>query len=233
MRKRILLLAALVISLSTLLGVSVTFKEELFGLCGYSKMALSRYGSTGQEVKDIQYKLAIWKYYGGKIDGIYGYKTYAAVRKFQVKNGLKVDGIAGPQTLAALGLPTGQAQAASAQTGNKDLNLLAHLVHGEARGEPYTGQVAVAAVVLNRTRDSRFPKTIAGVIYQPGAFDAVADGQINLAPDAAAYKAASDALNGWDPSGGSIYYYNPVTATSKWIWTRTIVKVIGKHNFAI
>ena len=136
--------------------------------------------------------------------------------------------------MAALGLPTGKAQTAAAQpTGNKDLNLLAHLIYGEARGEPYIGQVAVAAVVLNRTRDSRFPKTIAGVIYQPGAFDAVADGQINLAPDATAYKAARDALNGWDPSGGAIYYYNPNTATSKWIWSRKIIKVIGKHNFAI
>jgi len=233
LHKRIIFLTVLAIAIVTLLGTSIMFRDEISDLYGYSRAALSRYGSTGQEVKDIQYKLAIWKYYNGKIDGIYGYKTYSAVRKFQIKNGLKVDGVAGPETLAALGLPTGTAQTAAAQpTGNKDLNLLAHLVYGEARGEPYMGQVAVAAVVLNRTRDSRFPKTIAGVIYQPGAFDAVADGQINLAPDATAYKAARDALNGWDPSGGAIYYYNPNTATSKWIWSRPIVKVIGKHNFA-
>ncbi|GAE90009.1 spore cortex-lytic enzyme [Acetivibrio straminisolvens] len=234
MRKRILLVIAAITILS-ILSASITFREELSNLYGYSRAALSYYGSTGQEVKNIQYKLAIWKYYDGKIDGIYGYKTYTAVRKFQAKNGLKVDGIAGPETLAALGLPTGQAtKTTSAKpSGNRNLDLLAHLVYGEARGEPYIGQVAVAAVVLNRTRDSRFPNTIAGVIYQPGAFDAVADGQINLAPNETAYKAAKDALNGWDPSGGAVYYYNPRTATSKWIWSRKIVKVIGKHNFAI
>lgn len=234
MGKRILLLV-IIATLLSLLGTSIVFHDEVSDLYGYSRAALSYYGSTGQEVKDIQYKLAIWKYYKGKVDGVYGYKTYTAVRSFQAKNGLKVDGIAGSQTLAALGLPTGQATRTTAAqpTGNRNLDLLAHIIHGEARGEPYAGQVAVAAVILNRTRDSRFPKTIAGVIYQPGAFDAVADGQINLPPDATAYKAAKDALNGWDPSGGAVYYYNPSTATSKWIWTRTIIKVIGKHNFAI
>ena len=143
-----------------------------------------------------------------------------------------MDGIAGPETLSALGLPSGKSTTASASTTNRNLDLLARLVHGEARGEPYIGQVAVAAVVLNRTRDSRFPSTIAGVIYQPGAFDAVADGQINLEPNAQCIKAARDALNGWDPSGGAIYYYNPATAKSKWIWSRPIIKKIGKHNFA-
>jgi N-acetylmuramoyl-L-alanine amidase len=134
--------------------------------------------------------------------------------------------------LAAIGLPTGKAATpASGTTSNKDLNMLARLVHGEARGEPYTGKVAVAAVVLNRTRDSRFPNTIAGVIYQPGAFTAVSDGQINLEPDSSAYKAARDALNGWDPSYGSLYYWNPATATSKWIWSRQIIVKIGKHYF--
>jgi len=233
LRKRILLVI-ITITITSILSASIIFRDEISHLYGYSRAALSYYGSTGQEVKNIQYKLSIWKYYKGKIDGVYGYKTYTAVRQFQAKNGLKVDGIAGPQTLAALGLPTGQAtKATSAQpSSNRNLDLLAHLVYGEARGEPYTGQVAVAAVVLNRTRDSRFPNTIAGVIYQPGAFDAVADGQINLAPNETAYKAAKDALNGWDPSGGAVYYYNPSTATSKWIWSRTIVKVIGKHNFA-
>ena len=140
-----------------------------------------------------------------------------------------MDGVAGSQTLAALGIPTGSTGQSS---DNNNLNLLAHIIHGEARGEPYVGQVAVGAVILNRVRDSRFPNTIAGVIYQPGAFEAVADGQINLPPNETSYKAARDALNGWDPTGGAIYYYNPATAKSKWIWTREIITTIGKHNFA-
>ncbi len=235
MRKRVFLLIMIALSLSLVFTTSYIYNDEISYLFSYSKAALSYYGSTGQEVKDVQYKLAIWGYYKGAVDGVYGYKTYKAVRLFQYKNGLKVDGISGPETLSALGLPTGTSttSASAKASNNRDLDLLAHLIHGEARGEPYIGQVAVAAVVLNRTRDNRFPKTIAAVIYQPGAFDAVADGQINLAPDENAYKAARDALNGWDPSGGAVYYYNPVTATSKWIWTRTIVKAIGKHNFAV
>ncbi len=195
---------------------------------GYSHAVLSYYGSTGNEVMNIQKKLNQWGYYNGNIDGIFGYQTYKAVRDFQYKNGLKVDGIVGPETLSALGLPT----ETQSETNNKDVNLLAHIVHGEARGEPYVGQVAVAAVILNRVRDSRFPNTIAGVIYQPGAFDAVSDGQINLVPNNTSYKAARDALNGWDPTYGCIYYYNPTTATSKWIWSRPIILSIGKHNFA-
>lgn len=216
-----------------LIGLFV-YQQDISALFGYSRAVLSYYGSSGQEVIDIQAKLYNWGYYKGIVDGIYGYQTYKAVRLFQYKNGLVVDGICGPETLSALGLPTGKLP--SVYTGgvstNKDTNLLAHLIHGESRGEPYTGKVAVGAVVLNRTRDSRFPKTIASVIYQPGAFDAVTDGQINLEPDSSAYKAARDALNGWDPSYGCIYYYNPVTATSKWIWSRPIVIKIGKHNFA-
>ena len=218
-----------------LTGVMVFYREEVASIYGYSKSrsALSYYGSTGQEVKNIQFKLRNWGYYDDKIDGIYGYKTYKAVRLFQYKNGLKVDGVAGSQTLAALGLPTGDSKSTSTGiTPSKDVSLLAHLIHGEARGEPYIGQVAVGAVVLNRTRDGRFPKTIAGVIYQPGAFDAVADGQINLPPNDTSFKAARDALAGWDPSGGAVYYFNPATATSKWIWTRTIIITIGKHNIA-
>jgi len=198
--------------------------------------ALSGYGSSGQEVRNIQTRLANWGYYKGEIDGIYGYMTYSAVRDFQAKNGLTVDGIAGPETLAALGLPTGQttqANGGGTSSDSRDLNLLARLIHGEARGEPYIGKVAVGAVVLNRVRDSRFPNTIAGVIYQPGAFDAVDDGQINLEPDASSINAARDALNGWDPTYGCVYYYNPATATSSWIWSRQIVIKIGKHNFAI
>ncbi|HOJ09876.1 MAG TPA: spore cortex-lytic enzyme [Clostridiales bacterium] len=196
---------------------------------GKSRETLSYYGSSGQEVINIQTKLKQWGYYKGDIDGIYGSLTYQAVRDFQSKNGLAVDGIAGSQTLAALGLPTGEAPAYSS---NKDTNILARIIHGEARGEPYTGKVAVGAVILNRVRDSRFPSTIAGVIYQPGAFDAVADGQINIEPDSSSYKAAQDALNGWDPTYGCIYYWNPATATSSWIWSRPIITRIGKHVFA-
>jgi len=202
--------------------------------------ALSYYGSTGQEVINIQKKLSQWGYYTGDIDGIYGYQTFVAVRDFQIKNGLTVDGIAGSETLAAMGLPAGKTQhegggnqqKGGADHSSGDVNLLARLIHGEARGEPYEGKVAVGAVVLNRTRDPRFPKTIAGVIYQPGAFDAVYDGQINLPPDQSSLNAAQDAMNGWDPTYGCVYYYNPNTATSSWIWTRQIVVRIGEHNFA-
>lgn len=211
----------------------VSRRTEISDMLGYSRAALSNYGSTGQEVIDIQAKLYNWGYYNGIVDGIYGYQTYSAVKSFQYKNGLAVDGITGPNTLAALGLPTGVTpKGGGGGTAGSDVNLLARLVHGEARGEPYEGKVAVAAVVLNRTADSRFPKTIAGVIYQPGAFDAVYDGQINLDPDQSSINAARDALNGWDPSYGCIYYYNPATATSSWIWSRPIILSIGKHNFA-
>jgi len=194
-------------------------------------LALSRYGSTGNEVIQIQTKLKRWGYYNGNIDGVYGSKTVAAVRWFQSKNGLTVDGIAGPKTLAAMGIYSSSTSGSS--TNNTDLNLLARLVYGEARGEPYTGQVAVAAVVLNRVKSSKFPNSVAGVIYQPGAFDVVSDGQINMAPDSTAIKAARDALNGWDPTYGCVYYYNPQTATSKWIWTTKKVTQIGKHVFAV
>jgi N-acetylmuramoyl-L-alanine amidase len=190
---------------------------------------LSYYGSTGQEVKNIQYRLAKWGYYNGSVDGVYGYNTFKAVKSFQYKNGLNVDGISGPETLSAMGLNPGTSAVSSL---SNSVSLLAHLIHGESRGEPYNGQVAVGAVIMNRIKDSRFPKTIAGVIYQPGAFDAVADGQINLEPSASSIKAAKDAINGWDPTSGCIYYYNPVTATNKWIWSRPIIIQIGKHNFA-
>ena len=223
--------------LSTVLLVTlmlfVSYRTEISDLLGYSRAVLSYYGSTGQEVIDIQVKLYNWGYYKGIVDGIYGYETFTAVKSFQSKNGLAVDGVAGPQTLAALGLPSGAApRGGGGGSSGSDADLLARLVHGEARGEPYEGKVAVAAVVLNRTSDSRFPKTIAGVIYQPGAFDAVYDGQINLAPDQASINAARDALNGWDPSYGCVYYYNPSTATSSWIWSRPIILTIGNHNFA-
>lgn len=193
--------------------------------------ALSKYGSRGDEVIQIQTKLKRWGYYSGNIDGIYGSQTLAAVKYFQRKNGLVVDGIAGKNTLEAMGIFTSSSNSSSSSSSSSDLNLLARLVYGEARGEPYTGQVAVAAVVLNRVRNSNFPNTIAGVIYQKGAFNVVDDGQINLSPNSTAKKAAQDALNGWDPSYGSIYYFNPATATNKWIWSRPHVVTIGKHRF--
>ena len=190
--------------------------------------ALSKYGSRGDEVAQIQTKLKRWGYYNGSIDGIYGTQTQKAVRYFQSKNGLTVDGIAGKNTLAAMGINSSNNSNSSYST---NLDLLARLVHGEARGEPYTGKVAVAAVVLNRVKSSSFPNTVAGVIYQKGAFDAVSDGQINMSPDSTSKKAAQDALNGWDPSYGAIYYFNPNTATNKWIWSRPMTVTIGNHRF--
>ncbi len=192
---------------------------------------ISKYGSKGEEVKQIQKKLKEWGYYNGGIDGIYGSKTFSAVKKFQQKNGLKVDGIAGEKTLSALGINSNHSSSSGNNVNNTDLNLLSKLVHGEARGEPYKGMVAVAATVLNRVADSRFPNSIAGVIYQSGAYTCVADGQINLEASSQARKAAQDAINGWDPTSGCIYYFNPDTATSKWIWSRPQVMTIGKHIF--
>lgn len=197
--------------------------------------ALSKYGSRGEEVRTIQTKLKRWGYYNGNVDGIYGSQTMEAVKYFQRKNGLTVDGIAGTKTLQAMGIYSSSGNSSSSNssssTNSSDLNLLSRLVYGEARGEPYTGQVAVAAVVLNRVKNSSFPNTIAGVIYQKGAFDVVSDGQINLTPNDTAKKAAQDALNGWDPTNGAIYYFNPSTATNKWIWSRPMTVTIGKHRF--
>lgn len=212
--------AFFVLSIYMLIGVNLVQSNEF-------KEAYSYYGSTGNEVTQIQTKLKNWGYYTGTIDGIYGYQTYRAVRNFQSKNGLAVDGVAGSATLNALGISSGGTTSSSS-----NVDLLARAISGEARGEPYEGQVAVGAVILNRVDSPDFPNTIAGVIYQKGAFDSVSDGQINMTPTATARKAAQDAINGWDPTGGCIYFYNPATSTSKWIWSRTIVKTIGKHNFA-
>lgn len=188
--------------------------------------ALSKRGSQGQEVRNIQTRLRNWGYYSGSVDGIYGSGTESAVKSFQRKNGLTPDGVAGPATLSKIGLPSG-----SSSNHSRDVTLLAMAINGEARGEKYEGQVAVGAVILNRVRHSSFPNTIAGVIYQPNAFTAVDDGQINMAVNNSCYNAARDALNGWDPTGGAIYYYNPVTATNQWIRSRPIIKTIGKHVF--
>ncbi len=187
--------------------------------------SISQVATTSQN-KQIQQKLKDLGYYFGSIDGIYGNATRNAVVAFQKANGLTADGVAGPKTIAALGLNFNSVT-------SSDLYLLAKCVHAEARGEPYVGQVAVAAVILNRVKDAAFPNTISGVIYQPWAFTAVNDGQINLEPNSTAYQAAQDALNGWDPTYGCLYYYNPTTATSKWIFSRQTVVTIGKHVFAI
>ena len=192
---------------------------------------LSKYGSRGSKVTQIQTKLKRWGYYSGNIDGIYGTQTVNAVKYFQRKNGLTADGIAGPATLKAMGIMTSSSSSSSSSSYNSNLNLLSRVIYGEARGEPYTGQVAVGAVVMNRIKSSSFPNTLSGVVYQSGAFDAVKDGQVNLTPDSTARKAAQDAMNGWDPSYGAIYYFNPSTATNKWIWSRPMTVTIGKHRF--
>ena len=183
--------------------------------------------------KEVQAVLKKWGYYTGSVDGINGPLTKAAVKKFQRKYGLTADGVVGPLTAVKMGLKVQGGASGSGSYNNNDLYLLAKLVHSEARGETYTGQVAVAAVVLNRVDDSRFPNTIAGVIYQPWAFTAINDGQFNLEPNQTAYQAARDAMNGWDPTYGAVYYYNPKTATSKWIRSTKTVTVIGQHVFSV
>lgn len=189
-------------------------------------------GSRGERVALIQQRLKDWGYYTGAVDGVFGRGTYNAVVRFQRKNGLSVDGQVGKRTAAAMGVPLTGSVSASLYR-ESELSLLARLVSGEARGEPYTGQVAVAAVVLNRVRSDEFPDTISGVIFQPGAFDAVWDGQFDMEPTASSIRAARDAMNGWDPTGGCTYYYNPATATNEWIWSRQVQLSIGRHAFAI
>ena len=206
-------------SLLVVIAVAVSIATE-------TQQALSKFGSTGDEVRKIQTKLKQWGYYHGNIDGIYGSQTQSAVRHFQSKNGLKVDGIAGEQTLKAIGIFS------NPSSSSNDTNLLARIISAEARGEPYQGQVAVGAVVLNRTKHPSFPNTIAGVIYQPGAFTAIVDGQWDKPVSESATRAAQDALNGWDPASGSIYYYNPAKTTNNWIYSRPVVTRIGKHVFA-
>jgi len=192
-----------------------------------SVTTLSKLGARGQEVTNIQTRLKSWGYYKGNVDGIYGQNTANAVKEFQRRNGLTPDGIAGPNTLTKIGLPTKNPTTSR----DTDIDVLARIINGEARGETYTGQVAVGAVVLNRVRHPSFPNSISGVVYQPGAFTAIDDGQVNAAMTESAKKAAKDALNGWDPTSGAIYYYNPKTATNQWIRSRPVVTTIGRHTF--
>jgi len=208
-------------------------------------------GARGDDVYELQGRLKYLGYYDGKVDGIFGQKTKNAVTWFQWRFGLKADGVVGPKTKLKLWEATKnwrpgleeQGGGSAASSGGKlrpsgtggisenDIRLMANAVYGEARGEPYEGQVAVAAVILNRVRSPLFPDTVAGVIFQPGAFTAVSDGQIWLEPNETALRAAQDAVNGWDPTDGCLYYFNPATATNKWIWSRPQYKKIGKHIF--
>lgn len=216
----------IILTLSVLLALNVF----MLALSQQASADLYKKGSSGATVREIQTRLKNWGYYTGSVDGIYGSQTEKAVRYFQSKNGLSVDGQVGDQTLAALGIqPSGNSGGNSGSSG--DLALLARLISAEARGEPYEGQVAVGAVVLNRVRHPSFPNSISGVIYQPDAFTCLYDGQFNEPVAESAYRAAQDALNGWDPSYGAIYYFNPATATSKWIWSRPLIVTIGRHRF--
>ncbi|MBR6039599.1 MAG: spore cortex-lytic enzyme [Clostridia bacterium] len=195
-----------------------------------AEAALKR-GSTGDEVAAVQKKLKQWGYYSGSVDGIFGYATERAVRWFQEKNGLTVDGVVGEKTAAAMGLNLKNTVSSSTKPASGDVYLLAQCIYSESRGEPYKGQVAVGAVVLNRVKSSSFPNSISGVVYQKGAFSAVDDGQINLTPNDSALKAAKDAMNGWDPTGGCLYYYNPAKTSNRWIRSRPVVVRIGDHVF--
>ena len=205
--------------------------------------AILKQGSKSEEVREMQRRLKEWGYYQGQVDGVFGAGTKKAVIAFQKKNGLTPDGVVGAQTFKALGMVSSYnslvGQSGATATGgmngfsSSDIYLLARTIYAEGRGEPYTGQVAIAAVVLNRVRSPKFPNTITGVVYQKHAFTAVSDGQINLTPNDTAMRAAKDAINGWDPTGGAIYYYNPAVATSAWIFDRQTITVIGKHVFAI
>ena len=227
---RILAIAFLVLTTCVCVGTAIPNAGTETDTAAYA--AALRQGSSGATVKKVQQKLKNWGYYSGSVDGIYGKNTVAAVKLFQKKNGLTVDGIAGTKTLAAMGITSSGSQSQSGSYSDSDVALLARLIYGEARGESYVGQVAVGAVVMNRIKSASFPNTMAGVIYQSYAFTAVNDGQINLTPDATAKKAAQDAMNGWDPTYGAIYYYNPAIATSSWIFSRKTTVTIGNHVFA-
>ena len=229
LRKRLIIILLAIFSLAS---IGVAFASFSAPQTAYA--VTLKQGSRGETVKKMQQKLKNWGYYTGAVDGIFGAKTKSAVIYFQRKNGLTPDGIVGKKTLSALGMSS-SSTSQSNPTGSyseADIQLLTRLIYGEARGESYAGQVAVGAVVMNRIKSSSFPNTMSGVIYQRYAFTAVDDGQINLTPNATARKAALDAINGWDPSYGALYYYNPKTATSSWIFSRKTTVTIGRHVFA-
>ncbi len=222
----------------------------------FSNQIIQR-GAEGDDVIELQARLQYTGYYRNQIDGVFGWSTYSALRNFQESFGLPVDGIAGASTKRKLeqaskydeahvksqirkgraftyyggAKTTAKSVNTPAGFSQNDIQLMANAVYGEARGEPYQGQVAVAAVILNRIASESFPNTASGVIFEPGAFTAVADGQIWLTPNEKAKKAVLDAINGWDPTGEALYYFNPDTATSGWIWSRPQIKRIGKHIF--
>jgi len=256
----------------------LSITNEQHSVKAFSNQIIQR-GATGDDVIELQARLQNIGFYKGKIDGVFGWGTYWALRNFQEKFGLSIDGLAGAGTKAKLvsasnynrdfvmgqirngndftyygGVdinkqikpkssssnanttkPNNSSNVTASNVPNgfsqNDIRLISNAVYGESRGEPYEGQVAVAAVILNRVESSSFPNTVSGVIFQPGAFTAVADGQIWLTPNKTAEKAVMDALNGWDPTGNALYYFNPATATSKWIWGRPQIKQIGKHIF--
>lgn len=194
------------------------------------------WGSSGPDVSRVQSRLSDWGYYKGPIDGVVGGKTADAIKRFQAKNGLPPDGVVGKSTWAALGYNVASQSAYQPSRGvsnSDDVNLLARLVHGEAGSEPYIGKVAVAAVILNRTESDKFPHTIAGVVYQPNAFESITNGVANAQPSDESIKAAEDAVNGWDPSQGALFFWNPSKPVSKWIWTRKIITRIGDHVFGL
>ena len=231
MKKILKRIALVAMALVTIAGVTTAVAPRPVAEHVMAASVLKR-GNSGADVKTLQQKLKNWGYYSGKVDGIFGSQTVDAVKKFQKKNNLTADGIVGAKTLSALGMTLSSSSSSSSNYSDADVQLLARLIYGEARGESYVGQVAVGAVVMNRIKSSSFPNTMSGVIYQGYAFTAVADGQINLTPDANAKKAARDAMNGWDPTYGAIYYYNPATATSAWIFSRKTTVTIGNHVFA-
>lgn len=216
------IVAIILVNVIVITAIAYTYAE--------TRETLSQIGSRGQEVRQIQQKLRQLGLYSGSVDGVYGTATQKAVRQFQKNCGITADGIAGPKTLLYLGLGSGSSSSAGGYS-SSDVYLLARIIGAEARGESYTGQVAVGAVVLNRVRHSSFPDTIAGVVYQSGAFSAVRDSNWNVAPNDTAKKAAQAAINGWDPTGGAIYYYNPAKTSNKWIRTRPVVTTIGRHVF--
>jgi len=230
--RRNLVLAALIIGVLIVGGISV-----------YSRTLSAQtptlyWGSSGPNVSKVQSRLSDWGYYRGPVDGVIGGKTADAIRRFQARNGLAADGIVGRSTWAALGFSTSTQSRPAYQpsrgvSNSDDVNLLAHIVHGEAAAEPYIGKVAVAAVILNRVQSDKFPHTIAGVAYQPHAFESITNGVANAQPSDESVKAAEDAINGWDPSHGALFFWNPAKPVSKWIWTRKIITEIGGHVFGL